>query len=258
METSMFAEERRIKIVDLIEERQKVTVEELCGTFGVSSATIRTDLQELQSSGFLTRTHGGAIRKAKTGFELNSRQKQVQHLVEKQRIAKAALSLIDNGDRIILDTGTTTLELAKLLHQRKDITVITNDLIIASVLEEIQDIDVIVIGGVLRKRFHCTIGIQGRDTCAGLTVDKAFMGVNSLSLAKGATTPDISQAETKKMMVTLANRVILLCDSSKIGKVSFAQFATLDRIDTVVTDAIDDDTRSQFAEHDVEVVVAGR
>lgn len=253
----MFAEERRIKIVGLIEERQKVTVEELCRDFAVSGATIRTDMQKLQSAGFLTRTHGGAIRKAKTGFELNSRQKQVQHLVEKQRIAKAALSLIDNGDRIILDTGTTTLELAKLLHERNGITVITNDLIIAGVLEEVQDIEVIVIGGILRKRFHCTIGIQGRDTCTGLTVDKAFMGANSLSLEKGATTPDISQAETKKMMVALANRVILLCNSSKIGKVSFAQFAALNQIHTVVTDTIDDDTRSQFAGHDVEVVVAG-
>jgi len=254
----MFAEERRIKIVDLINERQKITVDDLCDVFGVSSATIRTDLRELQRAGLLTRTHGGAIQKTKMGFELNAKQREVQHLRQKQRIANAALALIDNGDRVILDTGTTTLELAKLLHERQNITVITNDLEIAGVLEEIENIDVIVMGGILRKRFHCTIGIQGRDTCSGLTVDKAFMGVNSLSVDKGATTPDVGQAETKKMMIGIANRVILLCDSSKVNKVSFAQFATTDQIDTIITDDVDEETRSAFEDRDVEIVVAER
>lgn len=252
----MFAEERRIKIVDLINERHKMTVDELCELFHVSSATIRTDLRELQLAGLVTRTHGGAIQKTKTGFELNSKQREVQHLREKQRIARAALALIDNGDRIILDTGTTALELAKLLGDRRNITVVTNDIQIAGVLEDMEGTDVILMGGILRKRFHCTVGIQGRDTCAGLTVDKAFMGTNNLSPDKGATTPDVRQAETKKLMIAIANRVIILCDSSKIGKVSFAQFATTDQIDVVVTDDIDKDIKTQFEEKDVEVVVA--
>ena len=252
----MFAEERRIKTVDLINERRKMTVDELCDLFHVSSATIRTDLRELQRAGLVTRTHGGAIQKTKTGFELNSKQKEVQHLREKQRIAQAAMSLIDNGDRIILDTGTTTLELAKLLEDRQNITVITNDLEIAGVLEETEGTDIILMGGILRKRFHCTIGIQGRDTCAGLTVDKAFMGANSLSPHKGATTPDIGQAETKKLMIAIANRVVILCDSSKIGKVSFAQFAATDQIDVIVAEDIAEDIRSAFEENDMEIVVA--
>ncbi|MBL7187567.1 MAG: DeoR/GlpR transcriptional regulator [Phycisphaerae bacterium] len=244
--------------MDLINERQKMTVDELCEVFGVSSATVRTDLRELQRAGLVTRTHGGAIQKTKTGFELNSKQKEVQHLRQKQRIAKAALALIDHGDRIILDTGTTTLELAKLLDDRQNITVITNDLAVAGVLEEMEGTDVIVMGGILRKRFHCTIGIQGRDTCSGLTVDKAFMGANSLCPEKGATTPDVGQAETKKMMIEIANHVIVLCDSSKINKVSFARFAATDQIDIIITDEIDAETRTRFEEQDVQIVVAER
>ncbi len=254
----MFAEERRIKIVDLINERRKVTVDELCGVFSVSSATIRADLRELQRAGVLTRTHGGAIQKVKTGFELNSKQRVIQHLAEKQRIARAALTMIDDGDKIVLDTGTTTLELAKLLHERSDLTVITNDIEIAGALEEVESIEVIVMGGVLRKRFHCTLSLQGTQMHSGLTVDKAFLGVNSLSLSKGATTPDIAQAETKKALIRMTNRVILLCDSSKIDRVSFAQFATIDQIDTLITDGINKTIQSAFEEKGVEIVVAGR
>jgi len=253
----MFAEERRIQILELINERQKVTVDELCDIFHVSSATIRTDLRDLQHANLLTRTHGGAIQKTKMGFELNSKQRKVHHLAEKQRIARAALALIDDGDRIILDTGTTTLELAKLLHERQNITVITNDLEIAAVLEEIEDTEVIVMGGILRKRFNCTICIQGRDICSGLTVDKAFMGVNGLSTDKGATTPDIGQAETKRMMIRIANRMIVLSDRSKVGKVAFAQFAAKDQIDVIITDEIDKEVRSEFEENGVKVILAG-
>lgn len=252
----MFAEERRIKILDILNERRKVTVDQLREAFGVSSATIRMDLRELQRVGALTRTHGGAIPKTKTGFELNSEQRVVQHLAEKQQIARAALALIDDGDRIILDTGTTTLELAKLIHEKNDLTVITNDIEIARILEELETIQVIVMGGILRKRFHCTLVLQGRETYSGLTVDKAFIGVNSLSLDKGATTPDLAQAETKKALIGMANRVILLCDSSKIGTVSFAQFAATDQIDVVITNSMNTELKSVFEEKGMEVLVA--
>lgn len=254
----MFAEERRVKIVDIVNERRKVTVAQLCELLGVSSATIRMDLRELHRAGALTRTHGGAIQKVKTGFELNSRQRVIQHLVEKQQIAQAALMLIDDGDKIILDTGTTTVELANLLHNKSNLTVITNDIEIASILEDIDSLEVIVMGGILRKRFHCTINLQGRETYSGLTADKAFLGVNSLSLTKGAMTPDIRQAETKKAMIEMAHRIILLCDSSKIDKVSFAQFATTQQIDVIITDAIDKDLRSAFEEKGVEILIAPR
>jgi DeoR family fructose operon transcriptional repressor len=255
---ALFVEERKQKIIEYIEEHRKATVTELCERFRVSSATIRNDLRDLEKGNLLLRTHGGAMVRSKTGQELDSSQKRVQNLEAKRRIAEAALELIEDGDRIILDTGTTTLELARLLAQRRDLTVVTNDLAIALMLEEFDSVSVVFIGGLLRRRFHCTVsyGNTWRETLSGLTLDKAFMGVNSLSLDKGAMTPDISQAETKKLMLEMAVKVYLLCDSSKFGRSSFARFATLDQIDAVVTEAISPTDRQKLEELGIEVVVA--
>ena len=255
---ALFVEERKQQILEYIEAHRKATVGELCEHFRVSSATIRNDLRDLEQGNLLLRTHGGAMVRSKTGQELDSSQKRVQNLEAKRRIAAAALELIEDGDRIILDTGTTTLELARLLSRRRDITVVTNDLASALLLEEMDTVSVVFIGGLLRRRFHCTVsyGNAWREGLAGLSVDKAFMGVNSLSLEKGATTPDISTAETKKSMIEIAVKVILLCDSSKFGRSSFARFATLDQIDTVVTEQVTAADRRQLEELGVEVIVA--
>ncbi len=255
---TLFAEERKLKILEYIEDRRKATVAQLCQHFGVSSATIRNDLRDLETSNLLIRTHGGAMVKTKTGLELDARQKGVHNLEAKRRIAEAALELIEDGDTIILDTGTTTLELARLLDRRRNLSVVTNDLPIALLLEEIESVNVVFMGGIVRKNFHCTViyGTTWGSVLSGLTVDKAFMAANSLSAKKGATTPDIHTAETKKLMVSIAAKVILLCDSSKFEKSSFAQFASLEQIDTIVTDSILDSERRRFEEHGIEVMVA--
>ena len=253
---TIFAEERKIRVLELVEHDKKVVVGELCELFGVSSATIRNDLRDLQQSDLLIRTHGGAIAKTKTGFELESKQREIQNLAEKQKIAEAALKLIEDGDTIILDTGTTTLELAKCLGQKKDVTIVTNDIQIAAALERIDSGQIIFMGGILRRRFHCTIEIQGRGTFSGLIADKAFMGANSFSLERGAMTPDINQAETKKLMISIANRVVLMCDSTKIGRASFARFATSEQIHTLVTDSLDNEQRRDFEADGLHVVIA--
>jgi len=255
---ALFVEERKQQILEYIEAHRKATVGELCEHFRVSSATIRNDLRDLEQGNLLLRTHGGAMVRSKTGQELDSSQKRVQNLEAKRRIAAAALELIEDGDRIILDTGTTTLELARLLGRRRDVTVVTNDLAIALELEEMDSVSVVFIGGLLRRRFHCTVsyGNAWREGLAGLSVDKAFMGVNSLSPEKGATTPDLSTAETKKSMIEIAVKVFLLCDSSKFGRSSFARFATLDQIDAVVTEQATAADRRQLEELGVEVIIA--
>jgi DeoR family fructose operon transcriptional repressor len=257
--TGLFVEERQAKILEFIEEHRKATVAQLCQHFGVSSATIRNDLRDLENRRLILRTHGGAMVKTKTGFELDSFQKQVQNLEAKKRIAQAALRQVEDGDTVILDTGTTTLELARLLDRRRELTVVTNDLAIAALLEDFDGVGVVFVGGLLRKRFHCTVsyGNAWRQTLSGLTVDKAFMGVNSLSLEKGAMTPDLGTAETKKLMIEIAVKVILLCDSSKLGRSSFARFATMDQIDAVVTERAGERERRQLEELGVELIVAG-
>lgn len=261
VEPSLFAEERKNKILDLILREKKVTVAQLSDLFSVTGATVRTDLRELESTGLLTRTHGGAIERTRTGFEPDSREKEVQNLQAKQRIGLAALDLIENGDTIVLDTGSTTLELARCLNRRKNgrknVTVVTNDIVIAKVLEDLQSVNVLFMGGMLRKGFHCTIGVQGRMIMEGLTVDKAFMGANGFSLAKGATTPDVQHAETKKVMISISAKTILLCDRTKLGRVSLAQFLPSDRLDVLVTDGIDETDREQIERAGIDLIVAG-
>ena len=252
---ALFAEERKINIVEYIQKYRKATVPELCAAFDVSSATIRNDLRELENSGLILRTHGGAMVKSKTGFELTDKQKQAHSSDEKQRIGKFAIGLVEDGDTIILDTGTTTSELAKLLHTKQNINVVTNDYHIASILEDFETVEVIFMGGTVRKGFHCTVGIPGRDMLNSLSVDKAFMGANSFSFEKGASTPDINHAETKRAMIAIATKIILLCDSTKWGKNSFAQFIDAEKLDVFVTDSIEDIDKRKLEELGVEVIV---
>lgn len=257
-EKTFFTEERRIKILDMIRKNRKVMVSDLTREFSVSAATIRTDLRQLQQAGHVIRTHGGALERTKTGEELDSQQKEIQNLSEKRAIAEAALNYIEDGDTVIIDTGTTTLELAKLLHKKKNLSVVTNDIQIASVLEGCDSINIILMGGIVRKGFHCTVGIHGREITTKMIVDKAFMGTNSFSASSGATTPDLHQAETKKHMISISSKVILLCDSSKIGRASFAQFATADQIDILITNPFENSLKSQLEELGIEVVISSR
>ncbi len=252
----LFVEERRIHVLEIVDRRNKVTVAELCELFGLSGATIRNDLRQLHNSGLLIRTHGGAVRKMKTGFELNAGQRQVQNLAAKKAIAARAVEFIEDGDRIIMDTGTTTLQLARLVGRAQDLTILTNDLEIALCSEKVEGARTILLGGYLRKGFRCTVGASTVAALDKFVADKAFLGLNGLSLQHGATTPNLQQAETKQAMIAAANKTIVLCDHSKFDKVSFARFAAIEQIDTLVTDAIRDDYKRDLQQRGVEVILA--
>lgn len=257
METSgLFAEERKLQIVQYLSVHRKATVQQLCNYFNVSSATIRNDLRDLDTKGQLTRTHGGAMMREQAGFETELDARELEHVSEKKRIALEALNLIEDGDTIALDTGTTTLELARALCGRRAVTVVTNDMKIALSLEDCERVNVVVMGGTLRRHFHCTVGEAGRKMIENLRVDKAFIGANSFSLSDGASTPDLHTAETKRAMISIAGKVILLCGGEKLGRRSFATFAGIDEIDVLVTDRIDDQLRRQVEEHDIELLIA--
>lgn len=255
----MFAEERKLKIFDFLTEHRKATVAELVSYFDVSKTTIRNDLREMERDRLLIRTHGGAMLRTRTGYEPDPYEKQIKNVEEKKRVALAALDLIDDGDTIILDTGTTTMELALVLAKKKNLRVITNDLLIALLLEDNANImDILFIGGVIRKKYHCTL--KYRDASAvmlsGLTVDKAFITANGFSYEKGATTPDIGQAEIKTLLMAASSTVVVLCDSSKIGSAYFIQFARLDQIDKLITDKIEPKEKERLEEKGLDVIVA--
>ena len=235
-EENIFAEERKQMIVELINKEVKTTVVALCEKFAVSPATIRNDLRELELAGLLKRTHGGAMSNKKASFELNSYQKEVENVDKKAVIALAAVECVQDGDIIAIDTGTTTLEFVKLLVGKKNLTVVTNDIKIALHLEENSDLDVILTGGAVRRSFHSTIGLIALNSLKELSVDKSFIASNGVSVSRGVTTPNIEQAQVKEKLVEFADEVILLVDSTKLGKASFARFADLKQVDLIITD----------------------
>ena len=234
----LFAEERKQQILALLKERSKITVPELCAAFDVSPVTVRTDLRDLEAAGLLRRTHGGAIPAEGAAYEPNSSAKEAAHIEEKRRIARAAAAMVEHGDCIAIDTGTTTLELARCLAGRRGLTVVTNDLLIASTLEaNLEGSSIILAGGTLRAGFHCTVGPVATASLAGINVDRAFLATNAFHPEKGFCTPDIAQAEVKRALLGMAGEAVMLMDASKLGKVSFYQFAGLSDVQRIITDS---------------------
>lgn len=246
----IFAEERKHLIVDLVNKNYKTTVSNLCSEFSVSPATIRNDLRELEEAGYLKRTHGGAISNTKANYEPNSYQKEVEYMDEKKAIASVALQCINEGDTIALDTGTTTFELAKMLINFKNLTVVTNDLQIAAYLERNSDATIIIAGGAVRRNFHCTTGKKAIDTIKDLNVDKTFLAANGISVKKGISTPNIDMARMKSVLIELADEIILLSDSSKLDKSTFVRFADLGQIDFLITDSNADRDYVELLRHE--------
>lgn len=233
----MFAEERQEKILKLLKRNKRVSNTELVKEFGVSGTTIRIDLSELEEKGLLSRTHGGAILKDDPVFgedSISSRYEKNKE--EKEQIVQKARKEIQDGDTILIDSGTTMLGLAELLKDAKNLTIITNDLQVALKLQKNVEIDLILLGGRVRTSFECTVGGMGMRALEELSVDKAFMGANALSIAKGATTPNSDNAEMKRAMMKIARKRYLLCDSSKIGIRTVCSFAKISEFDVIITD----------------------
>jgi DeoR family fructose operon transcriptional repressor len=234
---TLFAEERQSQILFMLQEKSKLHVADLCEHFSVSPATIRNDLRKLEEQRMLKRTHGGAIPVEKTAFEPNTNLKRSGNREKKRRIAVFAAGLVEDGDTIALDSGTTTMELARCLAGRKDITVLTNDVRIATFLENNSMLTVVLIGGILRHGLSCTVGPISTSAISSLYVDKVFLGTNAFSVEKGFSTPDLQQAEVKRALIRCASERIMLCDSSKFGRISFVKFAAINEIDQLITDS---------------------
>lgn len=231
----MFAEERKAEILQLMESGQPVKVGDLSQRFGVSESTIRRDLQELENVGLIQRTHGGAIS-IQSSFELSYQEKEIRCLEEKQRIAKAAVELVKDGETVFLDAGTTTLQIAFALRG-KTITVATNSMDIAQVFIEDPQVEVIVLGGSLRKGIRSLVGFLTNEMLARLHFDKVFLAANAVDLDFGVTTPNLTEAETKRHMVKAGKEVILVVDHSKLWEKAMCKICSLSEIDLLLTDS---------------------
>ena len=251
-----FAPERRERLKQIVRSRHAVRVEDLKAELGVSTATIRRDLHELEEEGELRRVHGGAIAIDSSPIEARFEAKAATNPVEKQRIAQLAAGMVEADAKIYLDAGSTCLELAKLLAHRTDITVVTNSL---PAINELAGAGprLIVIGGELRPLSQALVGPLSTPVLDQLYLDHAFVGTFSLSLDAGMTTTDPAEAFTKEHVLTRTREAVLLVDGSKLGTRSFAQAGRLDQLDVVITDiALDEEASATFEHAGVRVMVA--
>ena len=233
----MYPEERQTAIVTKARAEGRVEVTTLAEILDVTPETVRRDLTTLERQGILRRVHGGAIPVERLGFEPAVAVRESVHTAEKERIAKAALAELPADGVIALDAGTTTLRLAELLPVDRELTVVTNGLPQAMLLAARPNVTVHIVGGRVRARTLATVDEAAQAFLRDLFVDVAFVGTNGISVARGLTTPDRSEAAVKRALIAAARRVVVLADHTKFGTDHFAAFGTLADVDTVVTDS---------------------
>lgn len=234
---SLLVEERRRRIRELVTERGRVTVEELSAMFHISLVSIRHDLNALAEIGALVRTRGGALAQ-RADEDLPISVKQTLHRAEKMRIAEAAVRLIGEGQTIVLDSGSTTAEIAKQIRGLKlqSVNVITNALNIAVLLAGAPHVTLIMLGGVLRPSSYSLGGPQAELALQGLHADILFLGFDGLDPEIGVMTPHLLEARLNTRMLDIARRVVAVGDSSKIGRRNLSVIARIEQIDQIISD----------------------
>ncbi len=253
----LLAEPRRQRILEWLQEEGSARVRDLSEALGVSEATIRQDLEKLEGEGHIVREHGGAYL---SSIPQQVRSMDLHHLVNmpaKRRIGAAAAALIGDNETIILDSGSTTTEIASNLGDRQNLNVITNALNIALTVGALPTCTVLMPGGQFKAP---TLSLSGERSAAffeGLYAEKLFLATAALSLEVGLTYPSMADLYVKRAMIGAASRVYLVADSTKIGRVSLSRLTGLDSIHTLITDeGIRDEDRRALIDRGVEVIVA--
>jgi DeoR/GlpR family transcriptional regulator of sugar metabolism len=256
-DSKMIAQERRQRIFEDIETSGIASVRDLAKRFEVSHITIMRDLQELEQEGLIRRVHGGAISVRGASYEPPFIARESQYSPEKKRIATKAVEMITDGDSIILDVGTTTLEIARALKGKRNLTVLVTNLRAALELASQAAIQVIVIGGKLRASELSLVGHLTEQTLRSFQVDKAFIGVGGITLEHGLTEFNFEEAGTKRTMIERARQCIVVADHTKFGKVMLTTVASLAVVDTIITGKeVDGETVTRLHQVGVRVVLA--
>jgi DeoR family transcriptional regulator of aga operon len=228
--------ERLASVLEALASDGSVDVAELVDRLGVSAATIRRDLHLLERQRMLTRTHGGAVAHGVL-YELPLRYKAARHQDEKRRIAAAAAARVSDGAVIGLTGGTTTTEVARAIVDRRGITVVTNALNIAGELAIRADLKLVVTGGTARTESYELVGPVAEQALGAINLDVAFVGVDGISIDSGLTTHHEIEAGTNRSMIERARTVVVVTDSSKLGRAAFARICPIAAVDELITDA---------------------
>lgn len=253
----MLAANRHEEIIKLINKDRFVKVSQLSKLFEVSEETIRRDLDKLERDGLLKKLHGGAVPMDIVNVEgiKPVTERIEEHAKEKALIANLALDLINDGDTLILDSGSTTLQLARILDN-KNVTVITNDIGIAYELSFKENIKLIVTGGSLNARSFSMVGPETARYLGTFNVNKVFLSTSGIKLNKGFTASNNLDAFIKKIMIGSGDKVICLADHSKIGRVSLVSFADFKDIDIIITDrAVELSYEKTFNDNNIALII---
>src|SRR5512147_1273528 len=228
--------ERQRQILALLARQGRLSVTEIVEQFSISEATARRDLESLASQGKVQRVHGGVIAVEKAPPELPILERESEQAEEKVRIGRAAAELVADKETIFLGSGTTVLEVARNLRDRKNLTVITNSLPVLNTLAGLKEITVISLGGMLRESELSFIGHITEQALSEVRVDKVFMGTRGLSLEHGLTNDYLQETLTDRAILKIGRQVVIVADHSKVNRVSTVLLVPLDAISTFVTD----------------------
>lgn len=230
---------RRQEIIGMLNAEGSTQVLSLSEQFGVSTQTIRKDLAFLEQRGVLVRCYGGAVAAGvmNVADERPVDAKRGLHTSEKERIGRLAASMIQPGDAIILDSGTTTAEIARFLPEKSDIIVLTNDAFILNQLMRREDIDIVLLGGRLRRKNMAFYGGQTESALDSFQVDRLFLGVDGIDLQRGITTHFEGEAVLNRKMARVARQIVAVTDSSKFGRTCLHRIMGIEEVDVLLTDA---------------------
>ena len=229
--------ERQERMLRFVEQRQRVTVANMCDQFGVSVATARRDLEALAERGSVRRVHGGALAIHRAPPELPALQRAGEQADEKRRIGRAAAALVADGETVFLSSGTTTLEVARSLRGQRRLTVITNSLLALNELADAPEITLVGLGGLLRRSEMSFIGHITEQALAEVRADKVIIGIRAIDAEQGLTNDFLPETMTDRAIMRIAREVIVVADHSKCGRVSAAFVAPLSAMRTLVTDS---------------------
>ena len=257
-QSRLLAEERRQKIREVLERDGRVTIEDIVARFKVSAVTARTDLDTLAERGDALRSHGGAVRQLNPVVDYPLRFKETIHHAEKVRIGHAAAELIQPHQTLILDSGTTTAQIARRIKTARihPLTVITNALNIALELAEAEGISMIVVGGLLRRASSSFVGPQAERMLEDLHADHLFLAVDGLHPEDGFSTPDILEAQLNNVMIRVSNQVTVVADASKFGRRSLSLIGKINCAQRIITDSrVSNEVAASLRAKGLEVVI---
>lgn len=249
--------DRRNKALKILKENGHILVTELSALFDVSEVTIRKDLQYLEKRNLLVRTHGGAMQNDYLVNDQQFEEKSKHYKEEKKRIGEAAANLVKDGDTLILDAGSTIMQVARHLHGKRKLTILTSAVNVAMEMNRIPDVQLIILGGVIRQASAAVVGPYAESMIREHFCSKLFLSGDGFDMEFGLTTSNALEAHLKSIMIRSAQETILVMDSSKFGKRGLSRICGPESITTIITDSgIPDDIKEILNEKEVNVLIA--